>query len=90
MSAFRTTTSTTSTTGSFSHSALQADRPGRSSSTTTASTITRHGTPSNGYHHDGIHCYTVAGGLPKHITDFYIYNNRFYNMNNELDRADLH
>ena len=34
-------------------------------------------TDSNSYHHDGIHCYTVAGGQPMHITDFYIYDNRF-------------
>jgi hypothetical protein len=34
-------------------------------------------TASNAYHHDGIHCYTVAGGQPMHITDFYIYDNRF-------------
>lgn len=34
-------------------------------------------TDSNAYHHDGIHCYTVAAGRPMHITDFYIYDNRF-------------
>jgi hypothetical protein len=34
-------------------------------------------TSNNAYHHDGIHCYTVAGGAAQHITDFYIYNNRF-------------
>jgi chitodextrinase len=34
-------------------------------------------TSSNAYHHDGIHCYTVAGGQPMHISDYYIYDNRF-------------
>jgi hypothetical protein len=34
-------------------------------------------TSNNAYHHDGIHCYTVAGGAGAHITDYYIYNNRF-------------
>ena len=34
-------------------------------------------TDSKSYHHDGIHCYTVAGGLPMHINGFYIYDNRF-------------
>jgi hypothetical protein len=34
-------------------------------------------TDSNTFHHDGIHCYTVAGGQPMHISDFYIYDNRF-------------
>ncbi len=34
-------------------------------------------TSNNAYHHDGIHCYTVAGGRGQHINDFYIYNNRF-------------
>ncbi len=34
-------------------------------------------TANNAYHHDGIHCYTVAGGRGQHISDLYIYNNRF-------------
>jgi hypothetical protein len=34
-------------------------------------------TDSNTFHHDGIHCYTIAGGRPMHIRDFYIYDNRF-------------
>ncbi len=34
-------------------------------------------TASNTYHHDGIHCYTIAGGRPIHISDLYIYNNTF-------------
>lgn len=34
-------------------------------------------TDDNAYHHDGIHCYTVAGGTGKHIDNFYVYDNRF-------------
>src|SRR5262249_39964985 len=47
-------------------------------------------TTANGeYHHDGIHCYTTAGGLPKHITDLYIYDNRFFNMGHQDSTAQV-
>ncbi len=34
-------------------------------------------TPTAAYHHDGVHCYTSAGGSAAHYAGLYIYDNRF-------------